>query len=76
MFLYKIGQNLQNSYFNKLFLMYAKQKPVEYSPGGFLYLLMLVVTKGHTYSNKPSMYDLLLPPGIKGLIGVLAIFKE
>ena len=42
----------------------------------FFNLLMLVVTKGHTYSNKPSMYDLLLPPGIKGLIGVLAIFKE
>ena len=33
---YKLGQNLQSSYFNELFSIYAKQKPVEYSPGGVL----------------------------------------
>ena len=47
--------------------------------------LMLVVTKGHTYLNKPAslswkvsfMYDdFLLPPGAEGLKGVLEIFKE
>ena len=32
MFFQELGQNLQNSYFKKLFLMYRKQKPVEYSP--------------------------------------------
>ena len=46
---------------------------------------MLVVTIGHTYLNKTggselnvywSMYDLLLPPSIKELKGVLKIFKK
>ena len=36
MFFKELGQNLQNSYFNELFPMYAKQKPVEYLPGGVL----------------------------------------
>ena len=49
----------------------------------FLNSLMLVVTKRHTYLNKPEsfsrricMNELLLPPGIKGLKGVKEIFKE
>ena len=35
MFFWELGQNLQNSYFNEIFSMYAKQKlrPVV-SPGG------------------------------------------
>ena len=46
---------------------------------------MLLVTKGQTYLNKAaslswtfclSMYDFLLPPGIKGLKVILEIFKE
>ena len=33
-FFFELGQNLQNSYFNELSLMYAKQKSVNYSLGG------------------------------------------
>ena len=33
-FFYELGQHLQKSYFNGLFPMHAKQKPVEYSPSG------------------------------------------
>ena len=36
MFAKELGQNLQNSYFNELFPMYGKQKPVKYSPIGVL----------------------------------------
>ena len=45
---------------------------------------MLMVTKEHTYLKKPkafveglflNMHDVLLPAGVKGLIGVLEIFK-
>ena len=32
----ELDQNLQKSYFNELFPMYAKQMPVEYSPCGVL----------------------------------------
>ena len=48
-------------------------------------LLMLMVTKEHTYLKKPevlvkelllNMHDLLLPAGVKGIIGFLEIFKE
>ena len=49
MFFKEPGQNVQNSYFNELFPMYAKQKPMEYLPGGVFNPLMLVVTTGHTY---------------------------
>ena len=49
MFFYELDQNLQNGYFKKLFWMYLRQKPVEYSPSGVLDPLMLVVAKGHTY---------------------------
>ena len=43
------------SYFNELFSRYAKQKPVKYSLSGVLFNpIMLVVTKGHTYLNKPG----------------------
>ena len=34
MFFWELGQNLQNSYFNEIFSMYAKQKLAENSPGG------------------------------------------
>ena len=46
---------------------------------------MLVMTKGHTYLNKPGslgrgfalrMHDLLLPAGIKGLKNVLKSFRK
>ena len=50
MFFEELGQNLQNNYFNELFPMYVKQKP---HPVGFFNPLTLVVTKGHTYLNKP-----------------------
>ena len=33
MFIQEPGPNLQNSNFNELFPMYAKQKAVKYSPG-------------------------------------------
>ena len=36
MFFNKHAQNLQNSYFNKLSLIYVKQIPVEFSPDGVL----------------------------------------
>ena len=36
MFFYEFAENLQKSYFNELFTMYAKQKPVDYSPGSVL----------------------------------------
>ena len=36
MFFKELAQKLQNSYFNELFPMYAKQKQTEYSPGGIL----------------------------------------
>ena len=46
--------------------------------------LILVVPKQHIYLNKTGSllkvflrrYDLLLPSDVKGLIGVLDIFKE
>ena len=38
MFFKELDQTLKDSYFNGLFLMYAMQKPVEYSPGGVLIL--------------------------------------
>ena len=71
--------------------MYAKQTPVKYSPGGVFNPLMLLATKNiiternlealveslHGFCTKfSSTYDLLLPPGVKGLKGVLEIFKE
>ena len=34
--------------------MYEKQKPVKCSPGNVLNPLMLVVTKGYIYLNKPG----------------------
>ena len=36
MFFKELAPNLQNSYFIELFPLYAKQKPVEYSPSGVL----------------------------------------
>ena len=56
----ELGQNLLVSYFNELFPMYAKKKPVQYSPGGVLQPFMLVVTKGPTYLNLQVLVDSLL----------------
>ena len=63
----------------------AKQKPVESTHlMAFFNHLMLVRTKQHIHLNKIGSllkvclrrYDLLLPPVVKDLIGVLDIFKE
>ena len=65
-------------------LMYAKQNQWNTQTVVFFNLLMLMVTKEHTYLKKPkalveglflNMHDVLLPAGVKGLIGVLEIFK-